>query len=631
MLMLADKIILKYKGKKQSARAWSLELGIPVQRIIDRYNKEWTVSKILSKDKELKKEPIFIEYKGKKVALDKLSKKLDINYNTLYLRYKNGFVGDKLVAKENLPNNVPSILITHNGQTLSVAEWSKKLNLKKRTIMDRFHKGLPTDKILEKIKPRTKNQPSQFSIRFNGKEKTIKEWAKELGLKEGTIYSRYKKGLPVEQILSINDLPTSISKLPDKTDFYIALHKEYLNNKSILQLSKDHKVSQNTIRKMFKNLNLETRSMEDSIKIGAQQNKTVKYAKEVEKINKRLSEMDYVFADDYRGQDIRDALGNYIERIKYKIKHSVCNNVFLDDVYAMPRCPHCFGSIQVSSYQEDILCKFLTDNNIPFEKNVRILRNPNNPRSVQEIDIFIPSLNIGFEVDSLKWHHSNKDKHSNKTEWALQQGIKLYHIWTFFDKEKVKAFILNKLGKNQRIYASKTLFKEISPSESKEFLDNNHMHNAVKAKYHFGLFHNEELVSVISYREHSEGIEIARYAGKQNISVVGGFSKLLKNSIKVLKDKNYKKIITYADRDLTPDYKESVYYKNGFTFIGNTGNILFYTDQHKPYPRQIFQKHKLSKLLKVYDPSVTADENLIQNHIYPVWNSGNWKFELKIS
>jgi hypothetical protein len=156
------------------------------------------------------------------------------------------------------------------------------------------------------------------------------------------------------------------------------------------------------------------------------------------------------------------------------------------------------------------------------------------------------------------------------------------------------------------------------------------MHNAVRAKLHYGLFDNDELVSVITYREHKEGLEIARFAAKNNVTIVGGFSKLLKNSLKSIRSLGYKKIITYADRDLTPDYQDSVYFKNGFKFIKNTGNILFYTDCNQTFPRQIFQKHKLSSILSEYDSKLNANENLIKNKIYPVWNSGNWKFEMYI-
>lgn len=44
--------------------------------------------------------------------------------------------------------------ITHNGKTLTIAQWAKELGIKESTIRSRKNRNLPVEKILEPVKPR---------------------------------------------------------------------------------------------------------------------------------------------------------------------------------------------------------------------------------------------------------------------------------------------------------------------------------------------------------------------------------------------------------------------------------------------------------------------------------------------
>ena len=65
----------------------------------------------------------------------------------------------------------------------------------------------------------------------------------------------------------------------------------------------------------------------------------------------------------------------------------------------------------------------------------------------KEIDIYIPKLKVGFEINGIYWHSNefkNKYYHLNKLKEANKNGIKLYFIWEdeIWDSEKeVKSFI----------------------------------------------------------------------------------------------------------------------------------------------------------------------------------------------
>jgi hypothetical protein len=65
----------------------------------------------------------------------------------------------------------------------------------------------------------------------------------------------------------------------------------------------------------------------------------------------------------------------------------------------------------------------------------------------KEIDVYIPSLKIGFEINGIYWHSNEfKDKnyHLNKLKEANKNGIKLYFIWEdeiWNSEKKIKSFI----------------------------------------------------------------------------------------------------------------------------------------------------------------------------------------------
>lgn len=344
-----------------------------------------------------------------------------------------------------------------------------------------------------------------------------------------------------------------------------------------------------------------------------------------------LTPNNYILLSEYKGAQNYNDNGDYDSWKKYNFVHNTCGTEFLasfngDNI----RCPKCFPNKFGRSEQElnDYIESLGFDT---ITKSFELI-------SPQQIDVFIPDLDTGFEYNGTVFHSALFGKeqyyHRDKTESALSKGIKLYHVWEYCNEEIVKSMICGILNKNiNNLHARKLQIKQVNSKERQLFFDINHLHGDVKASFALGLYQDTELISCISFRKHKEGIEIARFATKLYNRVRGGFSKLLKHSINYIKD-NYpeiNKIITYCDRDWTPDYKDSVYYKNGFNFVKDSGCMLSYYKNNKVYSRETFQKHKLKELFPDnYDENKTADEILIENKIYPIYNSGNWKFELTL-
>ena len=105
-------------------------------------------------------------------------------------------------------------------------------------------------------------------------------------------------------------------------------------------------------------------------------------------------------------------------------------------------------------------------------------------------------------------------------------------------------------------------------------------------------------------------------ADKCGINVVGGFSKLLKR----FRNENIGSIISYCDLMV---FDGKMYKESGFINIKNTNPGFFYAKGTQIFNREKLQKHKLKDILKDFDESLTADQNLLNNGWEKVWNCGN--------
>lgn len=216
----------------------------------------------------------------------------------------------------------------------------------------------------------------------------------------------------------------------------------------------------------------------------------------------------------------------------------------------------------------------------------KIIRNDRNILCGNELDIFIPSLNIAFEFDGLYWHSEiqkpNKKYHLIKTEECEKKGIQLIHIFEdeWVNKKDIcKSRILNLLGHANRIYARKCKIVEVDKKKAKEFFEINHIQSNVNSKIVYGLEYNGELVSAMSFGDLRKNLgskkiensyELLRFCNKINTSVIGGASKLFKHFIKEF---NPLEITSYADRRWSMG---NLYTELGFNFSHNSEPNYFY-------------------------------------------------------
>jgi len=190
-----------------------------------------------------------------------------------------------------------------------------------------------------------------------------------------------------------------------------------------------------------------------------------------------------------------------------------------------------------------------------------------------EVDIFIPSLNLAIEYCGLYFHSTgicysankttpeklpkalrrNKTRHRDKYLHCKENGVRLVTIfsdeWTD-QREKIINRLKHFLGLSEKVYARKCEVKYIEKKVAYEFLNKWHLQGSINTRYAFGLYHQEELVGVLTLgapsRAHTTpGYELKRMAFSK--AVIGGSSKLIKRALAKTQEDGRPELISYCD------------------------------------------------------------------------------------
>lgn len=250
----------------------------------------------------------------------------------------------------------------------------------------------------------------------------------------------------------------------------------------------------------------------------------------------------------------------------------------------------------------------------------------------KEIDIYLPDYNIAIEYNGVYWHHEDvpnitRTYHYEKFIKCKEKNIQLLTIFstTWNDKKEiVKKMLITKLGLNsEKIFARKCEIKSVNTRDIKDFLNKNHVQGYTSSSINYGLFYQDELVSVMTFSKNNtrmgigrkeEGYELIRYA--TSIRVVGGASKLLSHFIK---EHSPNKIISYSNNEWSTG---NMYNALGFTLESEINPSYWYISPNssKMYHRLTFSKQKLIK--KGYSPELTEREITSQMKLMRLWDCG---------
>ena len=306
------------------------------------------------------------------------------------------------------------------------------------------------------------------------------------------------------------------------------------------------------------------------------------------------------------------------------------------------RCPSCDPT---RSYLEKEMCNFLSGitNNIIVNDRTQIYS--------KELDFYLPDYNLAIEMHGLWWHSeaplfqrcmnkSNiffekqqklKGYHHQKLIQCREKGIRLIQIFEdeWRDKQDiVKSRIKNILGLTKnKLYARKCDIQVIDSKTSNQFLEANHLQGKDNASMRLGAFYNDNLVAVMTFARpsiakggnpNSDEWELSRFAVKQNHSVIGIASRLLKR-FKNLYDPL--KIFSYADLRWSEGH---LYESLGFEFDSWTGQNYWYTNGFERFHRFKYRKQK-------DDPKGITEWMLrAEQGLYRLWDCGNNKYYLNL-
>ena len=280
-----------------------------------------------------------------------------------------------------------------------------------------------------------------------------------------------------------------------------------------------------------------------------------------------------------------------------------------------------------NTHSEQFIRHILDENNIEYVTNDRGILGG------KELDIYIPNKRIAIECNGVFWHdseHKSNNYHYNKFNDCVKNDIQLLTIWedqVWNKPEIVKSIILSKLGvyKN-KIYARKCKIKDVSYKDCQIFLEENHIQGKTIGGTRLGLYHNNELVSVMVFGHTRRGIgnenctELIRFCNKLNTIVIGGASKLFKYYVN-----NYQptKIISFSSNDISLG---QLYSTLGFEYNSTSKTSYWYIDPKtlQRYHRTNFTKSRLVK--EGFDPSKSEYQIMKERGFLKIYDSGQQKW-----
>lgn len=300
---------------------------------------------------------------------------------------------------------------------------------------------------------------------------------------------------------------------------------------------------------------------------------------------------------------------------------------FTETKFRKDQCRQCFPISTLRSQKERELFDFVKEH---CSDAIASYKYSNSKR---ELDIFIPSINIGIEFNGLYWHsetvllgtNRNKTYDFEKMNEAHACGIRSIIImedeWDN-KKEIVKARLLHLFGLSSvRVFARKCKVREITSHTASRFCSEFHIQGKGRSNARFGLFYNDELLAVMTFSKDNLSRKIScwelnRFCSLPNTNIIGGASKLLRAF-----EENYlpKTLLTYADRRWSLG---EVYEKMGFSFHGNTSPGYWYF-----LPNEGIRIHRFSLRKNKNDNQLLTEyENRLKQGYLRIWDCGHKKY-----
>lgn len=267
----------------------------------------------------------------------------------------------------------------------------------------------------------------------------------------------------------------------------------------------------------------------------------------------------------------------------------------------------------------------------------KILLRDRNILEGKEIDIFIPSKNIGFEYNGLYWHSEangkNKWYHFNKTKECEKKDIKLFQIFEdeYINKKNILFEKIRHLLKIEKIcpkiMGRKVKIKEININRAKEFLDENNIEGYTNSTVRLGAYYQGILIGVMCLTKtgHNNEWILTRFATDIKYICQGVIGKLLSHFIKIY---NPCKIISFANKRWVNN-NDNIYLKLGFKLIKELNPNYDYIEKNNSKKRINKTILKNKSLHNNYNLPIEMSEKNVAKflELIKIWNCGYLKYE----
>lgn len=124
--------------------------------------------------------------------------------------------------KEQSNNRSSNHLITYEGKTMNMTQWSEYLGIPRKTLSDRLASGWSVEKAF--TTKSKKHAPAE--IEYNGEKHSYAEWSRITGIPADTLANRIKKGMSPEQALT-TPVGRGLYTIDGKTNTVSGFAKEY--------------------------------------------------------------------------------------------------------------------------------------------------------------------------------------------------------------------------------------------------------------------------------------------------------------------------------------------------------------------------------------------------------------------
>jgi hypothetical protein len=440
------------------------------------------------------------------------------------------------------------------------------------------------------------------------KETNIKKYGCECSLNNNEVNEKrlqtWKRNYGVDNPNKSDIIRNKIEKTSlEKYGFKTSLLNDNVNKKIKNTLLKNYGVDNpnksKIIRDKIENTNLKkygyiTPLLNNDIKEKTKKTNLIKYGH----VNPNSSEMIKKKKEIKYREIMKDKLILFYEKINitiididfssknYYIKCSKCGKI-----YKIP-----FLLLQNRRYTNTILCTICHPINSRNKSGVelqllnfirknydgKIIENSRKIINPYELDSYLPDLNLAFEFNGVYWHnelHKDINYHKMKSDLCEEKGIQLIHIWEddwLYKQEIIKSIILDKLNiYSNEIDIDNCTIKEINDIEIVEdFLNENHIQGFINSDINIALYSGSEMVSLMSFTENDNEIEVVRFCNKIGYNISKSIDKLFRY---FLDNYPYNSITIYVDRT----YSNGNDWNNlGFKKIDITDPICSYVDKN---------------------------------------------------